>query len=233
MTSKIKERPARAARAGWSELTWDDLEEWADSGSLERGEGYFHGGNVESIAMTPGGVLVAWVEGNERYAVQVALAPSDQSPRLISLCTCPVGYACKHAVAAVLTCLETISNCRPIPRAKSDDPRLRILAQEDDGDADESWDDGPTIRLRAESHGDEASRRALVESPAQSPPSLVDLRVAMAAKSHKELVELAVQLASKLLNVQTELNESAALLTEVVEPAVGVKRQRRKPSGGR
>jgi len=228
MAAKVKERPVRAARAGWGELTWDDLEEWADSGSLERGEGYFHGGNVESIALTAAGELVAWVEGSERYAVQIALGPADQSPRLASLCTCPVGYACKHPVAAVLTCLEALSNNRPIPSAKPDDARLRILAQDDDGDADESWGDGPTIRLRGESREGPADSTERLHGLSQSQTSLVDLRVAMAAKSRKELVELAVQLATALLNVQSELNASAALLAEAVEPAVSVKRQRRK-----
>lgn len=208
MAAKAKSKRTRSASdcPQWSEITWEDLEAWADPGSLERGEGYFHGGNVRSLAITPGGELLAWVEGTERYAVQIALAPRDESPRLASLCTCPVGYACKHAVAAVLTYLEALSEGRTVPLARPNDPRLRAFDYADEDDApwdDELLDDGQKKLLRLP-----------VKPPSKEAKcDPADLRSLLASKSHEELIELALHLTNLILGVRDQLGEAAALLS--------------------
>jgi uncharacterized Zn finger protein len=48
-----------------------------------------------------------------------------------SICTCPYQWACKHGVAVVIEYLKQVENNRPIPKAKQDDDRLKLLADED------------------------------------------------------------------------------------------------------
>ncbi len=57
-----------------------------------------------------------------------------------SVCTCPYGTACKHAVATVLVYLEAVKAKTEVPSAEEDDERFEELKDfEDDGeDADES-----------------------------------------------------------------------------------------------
>jgi uncharacterized Zn finger protein len=192
-------RQSRLARRTWNSITCDDLEEWADAGSLKRGKAYFDEGRVESLAMTPDGALLAWVSGSERYAVQVAIAPAGESPRLASLCTCPVGYACKHAVAAVLAYLDAVASGKLVPLAKFNDPRLRVFGEDEcademDEESAAEWEDGgKESRLSRLKVADPADLRALIE-----------------AKSHRELVDLVVALVSGL----AEWLPSAKLDTE-------------------
>lgn len=128
MRAKTPARRAKPKHADWQMLTCDDLEGWTDEGSLKRGQTYFTNGQVQSLALTKAGELVAWVQGTERYAVRVAVAPLGETPRLLSLCSCPVGYGCKHAVAAVLAYFDAIANGKQIPEAPQNDPRRLAAA---------------------------------------------------------------------------------------------------------
>jgi uncharacterized Zn finger protein len=112
-----------AALAPFRSLTWEDLETWAGSKTVERGRAYWHGGQVRALARTREGRIVAWVQGDERYATRV----ERQEGRLASACTCPIGWACKHAVAVILECLDHMAEDRSIPLADPKDPRLELL----------------------------------------------------------------------------------------------------------
>ncbi len=114
-----------------TDLTWDDLEEWAGSRIVGRGRSYQKQGRVSDLAMTDDGALIAWVQGSRRYATKVVV---DEDAMLGSVCTCPYGLDCKHGVAVVLEYLEHIEENRPIPGASKDDERLLLLEHED-------WDD--------------------------------------------------------------------------------------------
>lgn len=116
-----------AALAPFRSLTWEDLETWAGAKTVERGRSYWHGGQVRALARTREGRVVAWVQGDERYATRV----ERQEGRLASACTCPIGRACKHAVAVILECLDHMAEDRAIPLAIPKDPRLELLKDKD------------------------------------------------------------------------------------------------------
>jgi len=97
----------------FQDLTWDDLREWAGSTILSRGQSYQRSRQVEGLARTPGGGVVAWVQGTKRYVTKVDFAGED----LTSICTCPYGGTCKHAVAVVLEYLECLKKNKAVPQS--------------------------------------------------------------------------------------------------------------------
>jgi len=119
---KKKTQPDRFA-----DLTWNDIEAWAGGKVVSRGRKYQQQGRVADLAVTDDSCLIAWVEGSERYATWVAV---DEEGLPDSVCTCPYGTSCKHGVAVVLEFLDRVENKRGIPKAKQDDERLRLLADE-------------------------------------------------------------------------------------------------------
>jgi len=70
-----------------------------DRKTIERGESYYSEGRV-IYAVKSGKKLLGEVRGNERYYVEVDL--NDFS----AICSCPVRYNCKHAVALILSYLN-------------------------------------------------------------------------------------------------------------------------------
>jgi len=135
----------------WKKLTWNDLEEWAGSRSVSRGRSYQESGYVTGLCVSGEGVLLAWVRGGRRYATRVHLDPT--SPRrpdgIVSRCSCPVGVACKHAVAVILEYLEAMEQGAEVPEAQERDERWAVLALDDDGlweddeDVEYGWDEEP------------------------------------------------------------------------------------------
>ena len=113
----------------WDKLAWDDLSEWTDSRSLERGRSYQRRGAVQNLAMFPDGGLIADVTGTHRYATHVSLKgrSRDLSKRLKSECSCPVEHRCKHAVAVILEHLSAVERGTSIPRVDNDDARLALI----------------------------------------------------------------------------------------------------------
>jgi uncharacterized Zn finger protein len=118
----------------FAELTWTDLQEWAGSSTVARGRSYQRNRQVQELACTPSGSLLAWVQGTQRYATQVEITGSS----LTSSCTCPVGYSCKHAVATVLDYLERLKQNINVPTVPESDRRLTLL-QEDT--VEDAWSD--------------------------------------------------------------------------------------------
>ncbi|MDD5722970.1 MAG: SWIM zinc finger family protein [Syntrophales bacterium] len=117
----------------FSDMTWDDIEEWAGGKITSRGKSYQRQGNVSDLAVTGDGSLIAWVEGTKRYATRVAV---DEDGLPESDCTCPYEFDCKHGVAVLIDYLERIKNNQPVPKAKHDDNRLELLDDEDWEDED-------------------------------------------------------------------------------------------------
>ncbi|MDD1699721.1 MAG: hypothetical protein LUQ04_02890 [Methanoregula sp.] len=107
------------------DLDWTALEDWAGSRTLSRGRQYQREGRVHELVRSPNEAIVAWVDGAERYATAVYF---DNGIR--SVCTCPVGSGCKHAVAVILEYLALHKDNRPIRELPADDSRRLLL---DDG----------------------------------------------------------------------------------------------------
>ena len=118
----------------FSVLTWDELQEWAGAIIVSRGQRYQRSHQVQGLARTSSGGLVAWVLGSQRYATRI----ETEDEELVAACTCPYGGVCKHAVAVVLEYLEQMKRDCTISAVTEQDQRLQLLAQ--DGD-EEEWDD--------------------------------------------------------------------------------------------
>ena len=120
----------------FSDLTWNDIEEWVGGKIVSRGKSYQRQGRVSDLAVMDDDSLIAWVDGTERYATRVVI---DEDGLLDSICTCPYELDCKHGVAVVIEYLKRIENDRRVPKAKQDDDRLELL--EDEGRGDEPDED--------------------------------------------------------------------------------------------
>ena len=81
-----------------------------DRRSLEKGAAYLRNGRVLATRFEPGAdapAIVGMVQGSARrpYRCRVELI-DEESPWLDGICTCPVGFACKHVAAMVLAVLQ-------------------------------------------------------------------------------------------------------------------------------
>lgn len=131
------------ATANLAALTWNDLEQWAGSRSVQRGRTYQRQGRVHDMGISQDGQLLATVIGTQRYVVSVGLTIKGKNAvKLESQCTCPVGSnGCKHAVATVVCLLKQLGDGHSISEVSADDRRWAILANDAiDGDF-ESFDD--------------------------------------------------------------------------------------------
>ena len=117
----------------FKQLTWDDLEQWAGSRVLSRGQSYQRSHRVKELVQTQTGALIAWVHGGQRYATEVDFEHGE----LISVCTCPYGNNCKHAVAVVLEYLDCLKKNLEIPQITGQDKRIALLQGMDE----EDWED--------------------------------------------------------------------------------------------
>ncbi len=207
----------------WRDLTWDDLEEWAGSRSLERGRNYQRSGHVRDLACSADGVLLAWVQGTERYATQVELiTESGEGVRPSSRCTCPLGIdGCKHGVAVVLSYLEALKRGEAVPLADADDRRWRRLreveadeADEEDFDDDyddeeeEDWEeeDWTTVHRHRQ-----RSRQAAQTSRKRKGKASGNVREYLEGLSATELAAYVGQMAERYPEVARELKNRAAL----------------------
>jgi uncharacterized Zn finger protein len=119
-------------------LTWDELQDWAGSVIVSRGQRYQRSGHVHDLARTSSGGLVAWVLGSDQYATSVEL----ESGELVATCSCPYGGICKHAVAVVLEYLERVKRTRTIPTVTEQDQRFQLLEHDEDEEWAETDEDG-------------------------------------------------------------------------------------------
>lgn len=78
---------------------------WTDPKMVDRAYGYLD--KVEGITFVDGQGIVARVHGTSDYYTKV-FAGGDGD--FDSVCSCPVGHRCKHAVAVILNASKTIKN---------------------------------------------------------------------------------------------------------------------------
>ena len=204
---------------GWTDMSWDDLAEWAGSRSVDRGRTYQKQGRVHDLAISEDGWLLATVTGGARYAVTVWYESSAKKVGAIySRCTCPVGSSgCKHAVAVVAEYLERLSASEDTPVADQDDERWELLADEtgdeskdeaedldrDTGD-DEDDEDEQVYYVHRHRHPEASGRKTLKASNEK-------IRKHIEAKSHDELVELVWALTERFPELCEEFRDRIAL----------------------
>jgi uncharacterized Zn finger protein len=191
---------AHSPSEAWSTLTWDDLDEWAGARTVSRGRSYQRNGRVSQLCISEAGTLIAWVDGSDRYATGVELDTATRKgpDRMISLCSCPVRFACKHAVAVIVECLEAIEAGTPIAGVSDDDPRLALLEGRMDGFDDDEREVEPRPRASK-------SRRRTKKI------SDHDIRKHLASKSPDDLVDLLLQVCDRDPEVRKALVDECAL----------------------
>jgi len=101
-----------------------DLEQWAGSRVLSRGQGYHRDHRVRELAQTQSGGIRRLGPRGQRYA-----RSWFWKRELISICTCPYGNNCKHAVAVVLEYLDHVKKKIEIPKTTEKDQRLVLLKE--------------------------------------------------------------------------------------------------------
>ncbi len=171
-------KKAAKSHMTFTDLTWEDLKEWAGARVVTRGKSYRSA--VEDLRLTADGRLLAWVDGSDRYATVVTIGKSG---KLSSSCTCPYAIACKHAVAMVLAYLDAVQTGQSISGAAADDERLDRLADargedetdtgdEDDADAETAVALPKRPRKHGQSEDPDAAIRRYLE--ALAPSALLD-----------------------------------------------------------
>ena len=168
---KKKKMPHR-----FSDLTWDDLEEWAGSRIVGRGRSYRNQGRVSELAVTADGTLIASVRGSQRYVTRVDM---NRKGLPESLCTCPYEHNCKHGVAVVLEFLESVTNNLPVPQAQKGDKRFLLLANENRVDQDEDEEGGASVNVQKE-------MKSFLKD--KTKPQLIEL-INELAKQHPEMAQ--------------------------------------------
>jgi uncharacterized Zn finger protein len=186
----------------FSDLTWNDMEEWAGSKIVSRGRNYQRQGFVAELAATEDGALIAWVDGTERYATRVV---TDEDGLPASSCTCPYAIDCKHGVAVVLEYLKWVENDRRVPKAKKGDERLQLLEDED-------WDDELDDENREDEPND--NENAMPEDIRQ------DIDGFLKGKTKAQLIDLIHELAEKYPEMAQDLADRRQILSGNVKSLI-------------
>ncbi|MBI5602586.1 MAG: SWIM zinc finger family protein [Deltaproteobacteria bacterium] len=180
-------------------LSWDDLKKWAGSRIASRGKDYQKSGQVEDLALTPDGALVAWVQGTDLYATLVDV----QKGELIADCNCPYGDTCKHAVAVVLEGLDLLEKKKEIPICSNKDKRLEALDNfELDEDWEEEWEED------WEEEEDVIAQKPSLTAKAKSSASLRDF---LKGQTKPQLISLIQELANTIPEVNQALEDHQSL----------------------
>jgi uncharacterized Zn finger protein len=199
-------------------LTWDDLQEWAGSRVLSRGQSYQQSHRVQELAQMKSGELIAWVQGGKRYATRVDFKGGE----LISNCTCPYGGACKHGIAVVLEYLDRVKKNKEVPEIVEQDKRLLLVKKTADEDA----------RERDESEWDEEDEERKEELDAESIPPRKRSKATPDAltgflkdQTKEQLISLVEDLAGKHSIAREDLQDRVDLAKGTVKKMVNAVRK--------
>ena len=177
----------------FEKLSWHDLEQWAGSRVLSRGQGYHRDHRVQGLGQTQGGGIIAWVQGGQRYATEVDFEDGE----LISVCTCPYGNNCKHAVAVVLEYLDHLKENLEIPQITGQDPRIALLQGfTDDEDIEDDYDE----EEEEVETGDSVSKKGGKSIPP-------DLRGFLEGQTKEQLITLVKDLSERYPSVRKDLQD--------------------------
>jgi uncharacterized Zn finger protein len=204
----MKKEPSK--RDLFERLDWDDIEQWAGSRILSRGQGYQRSHRVKELVQTQTGALVAWVYGGQKYATEVDF----ENGELISVCTCPYGDNCKHAVAVLLEYLDQLEKNREVPQIMGQDQRLALLqgfADEEDREVDdEEGEEVDTIHLVSPKSGKSI------------PPNLKGF---LEEQTKEHLIALLKDLSERYPSVREDLQDRRNLSRGSVKRVVGAARK--------
>jgi uncharacterized Zn finger protein len=184
----------------FKQLTWSDIQAWAGDTITSRGRSYQRSHAVQDLALMPNGALVAWVQGTERYATIIDI----EAGKITSMCSCPYGGTCKHAVAVVLEYLEQLKNNIKVPAVTEEDKRLALLKGGIENDRVEESE--PTI-------------------PASSEPFLGQIRSYLEKQSQPQLVALLVSLSERDPEARKFLTDCSHLSSGKIEKLVAAARK--------
>jgi len=190
------------------DLDWNTLEEWAGAKTLSRGRQYQREKRVHDLVRSTDGALVAWVDGVEQYATAVTFGGS-----LTSVCTCPVGPECKHAVAIVLEYLALRKDNKPVRNIPADDPRLSLLGINTEKSPAEDpcvTSDGPL----------QTGGQNLQQNPERSRRKQISLPQFLEGLSKKELISLLDELIRAYPQVQQEIADRKSVATADADPVL-------------
>jgi uncharacterized Zn finger protein len=189
--------PREAPHGPWLDLSFEDLEEWVGSTSLSRGHNYQKKKRVLLLACSPDGGLSGRVVGSSLYHTVVW---RDAAGALLSVCSCPLGRDCKHAVAVVLEYLERAKAGKDIltelPTLPEERPTARAIGPPDD-------------------HEGAAAPKAPAKPPKPArgsrKPKKVSLEEYLRGLTAPELVSLVLELAATSGDLKRLLESRAAL----------------------
>ena len=177
----------------FEKLSWHDLEQWAGSRVLSRGQGYHRDHRVQGLAQTQTSGIIAWVQGGQRYATEVDFEDGE----LISVCTCPYGNNCKHAVAVVLEYLDHLKKNLEIPQITEQDARIALLEGfTDDEDIEDDYDE----EEEEVETGDSVSKKRCKSIPP-------DLRGFLEGQTKEQLITLVKDLSERYPSVRKDLQD--------------------------
>ncbi len=195
------------------QLTWDDLEEWAGSRVLGRGQSYQRSRRVEGLAQTQKGEIVAWVQGGKRYATVVGFEDAE----LVSTCTCPYGATCKHAVAVMLEYLDQVKKNIEVPIIDEQDRRLLLLKDFPDDEARENGEEDEEYEESVEADFPVSKR--------SGKSALPGLKSFLEQQTKEQLVTLVEELSGKYSSVREDLQDRQNLSTGSVKKIVAAVRK--------
>ncbi|MDO8871698.1 MAG: SWIM zinc finger family protein [Methanoregula sp.] len=171
------------------------LEDWAGTKTLSQGRQYQTEGRVHEMVRSRNGAIIAWVNETERYATAVYFKEGIQS-----VCTCPVGSCCKHAVAVILEYLAKPEDNRQIPDLPDDDPRPQLLANRAKSIPDLNQSVSILDFLRG--YGSIAK-----EKPDEPKKSHLTIRDYLSGLAKEDLIDLLESFMNKFPSIRSELNE--------------------------
>jgi uncharacterized Zn finger protein len=191
------------------ELTWDDLMGWAGSTIVSRGENYQRNRQVQGLARTPRGGLVAWVRGTERYATRVEFKGEE----MVADCTCPYGGTCKHAVAVVLEYLNAAKKNTQVPTVSDQDERMMLLKEAvDSEDWDRDWQEEEIEEGKWDKNEDEEEERFESHRPTRPKKAISPSLSGFLQKQTKEqLATLLRDLVERFPDVREALQDQVDL----------------------
>ena len=195
----------------FEKLSWYDLEQWAGSRVLSRGQGYHRDHRVRELAQTQTGGIIAWVQGEQRYATEV----NFENGELISVCTCPYGNNCKHAVAVVLEYLDHLRKKIEVPKATEKDQRLALLEGMDEEDREHEYEEQEDEEIDSD--------RLLSRKNGKLVP--VDLKGFLEGQTKEQLITLLKDLSERYPSVRKDLQDRQNLSKGSVKRVVGAARK--------
>jgi len=228
----------KPVREYWEQLDWSNLSDSFGDRTLQRGRGYVEDRNVRSLWATEDGMnLLAAVVGTHEYNTLVVLKEGSRKNQfaLSSVCSCPVGFNCKHGVATIVCFLDYLAKNQPIPLCRENGENSWEIVSEsgktktmkinryEHEDEDDDWEDDE------DGDEEELAKPSRLSKPTSKKASLAtSLEAKLNGKPQKELVALVLHLFHEYGDVRTHFEQEAFAeavaqsgnITKLIEKAI-------------